>query len=205
MTIQEDAWKAGIGREYTDRNTLSYVELDMLYWDCFRTTRSALNARFLEDVPLSASILEVGCNIGMQLRHLQKGGYVDLHGIELQQYAIDRLCVKDVDVRQGSAESLPYEDGSFDLVFTSGVLIHLPIHILGTAIREMMRVSRHWIWGFEYYSYPRQEITDRNWQDMLWSDDYPALFDARLIRRWSEAYRAHLPGTVADMYLLERR
>lgn len=214
MTEQEKAWAGQIGQEYTDRNTLSEGELDGLYRECFGVDRDGLNRWFLGEVPRDASILEVGCNIGMQLRHLQLMGFTNLHGIELQQYAIDHKIV-DVPIDQGTAESLPYEDNSFDLVYTSGVLIHLPALTLngkplGGAIMEIARVSRKWIWGFEYYATPRGEIQDRNWQDMLWADDYPAYFirwigNLHLVRRWSEAYRAHLPGTVADMYLLEKR
>ena len=96
------------------------------------------------------------------------------------------------------------------------MLIHLPEstlnaeHVLYRAVQEMARVSRKWIWGFEYFASPRQEITNRNWQDMLWADDYPSCFlwwignGLRLVRRWSETYQKHLPDTVADMYLLEK-
>lgn len=212
MTEQDRKWAAEIGQEYTDRNTLTAEKLDALYLECFGVTRQALNMRFLGDLPRDISILEVGCNIGMQLRHLQMMGFTNLHGIELQQYAIDRLCVQDVEVRQGSAYELPYADGEFDLVYTSGVLIHLPPASWNphAALQEIVRVSRKWVWGFEYFAFPRQEIKDRNWQNMLWADDYPAHFlwwtdnSLHLVRRWSEAYRKHLLGTVADMYLLEK-
>ena len=210
MTPQEKAWSAQVGQDYTDRNTLDASELDDLYTDCFGITRWELNEQFLNGIPKTAKILEVGCNIGMQLRHLQLQGYTNLHGIELQQYAIDRLCVENVTVRQGSAYALPYEDGEFDLVFTSGVLIHLPAHMLPNAIREIVRVSKRTIWGFEYYAAKREKIADRHWENMLWADDFPAYFlwrnnvGLRLVRRWSEIYHEILEGTVADMYLLEK-
>lgn len=215
VTKQEMAWAGEVGRRYTDRNILTATELDQLYLECFGTTRWSLNERFLFGVPYDAQILEVGCNIGMQLRHLQQEGYRNLRGIELQQYAIDNKVV-DVPIDLGSAEKLPYEDNSFDLVYTSGVLIHLPESTLAVnntlyrAVQEIARVSRKWIWGFEYFASPREEIRDRNWQDMLWADDYPTYFlwwignGLHLVRRWSEPYHGHLSGTVADMYLLEK-
>jgi pseudaminic acid biosynthesis-associated methylase len=211
LTLQEEKWTSLVGRDYTDRNTLSEAELDELYADCFGVTRHELNTRFLAGVPRDANVLEVGCNIGMQLRHLQRMGFQNLSGIEVNQYAIDHLCVDNVDVMQGSVYDLPYSDAQFDLVFTSGVLIHLPLHMIGQGIREIVRVSNKWIWGFEYFTSDRQEIADRNWKDMLWSDDYPNYFlysdpfGLTMVRRWSEMYRRHLPGTVADMYLLERK
>jgi len=33
--------------------------------------------------------------------------------------------LKNIDILQGSAFDVPFKDGFFDLVFTSGVLIHL--------------------------------------------------------------------------------
>lgn len=210
VTTQEQAWSSQVGQEYTDRNTMTVEELDELYWDCFGTTRWKLNVRFLLDFPDTTRILEVGCNIGMQLRHLQKMGFTNLHGIELQQYAIDHLCVENVDVQQGNAIKLPYLDRDFDLVFTSGVLIHLPEPKLHQAMTEIVRVSNRWIWGFEYYSIPRTQIPYQARNDLLWSDDFPDRFlfagggNIRLIRRWSEVHRTGFPGVVADMYLLEK-
>src|SRR4030042_739472 len=105
MTAQERAWAGQVGQEYTDRNTMTANQLDDLYRDCFGISRTLLNWHFLEGIPGDASILEVGCNIGMQLRHLQGMGYTNLHGIELQQYAIDHKVV-DVPIDQGSAYEL---------------------------------------------------------------------------------------------------
>ena len=77
------------------------------------------------------------------------------------------------------------------------------------AFEEIARVSCKWIWGFEYFAAPPQEIANRNWENMLWADDYPVQFlwwvgNMHLVRRWSEVYRKNLEGTVADMYLLEK-
>lgn len=197
-----------VGQDYTNRNTLTVEELDELYWDCFGITRRLLNHRFIGHIPFDASILEVGCNIGMQLRHLQLMDFTNLHGIELQQYAIDHLCVEGVDVQQGNATKLPYLDGDFDLVFTSGVLIHLPEPKLYQAMTEIVRVSNRWVWGFEYYGWERTEIKDEHWHNMLWADDYPVWYmyrhRLRLMKRWCEIHRTGFPGVVADMYLLEK-
>lgn len=209
ITIQEQEWCGEIGADYTDRSTLSVGELDSLYLRLLGITRADLNQQFLGHLPRSLQVLEVGCNIGMQLRHLQNMGFWNLQGIELQQYALDRLCVERVKTRQGSATDLPYPDESFDLVFTSGVLIHIHPNNLPQVMSEIGRCARRYIWGFEYFSEALQEITWRKWENMLWSADYAALFldqspNLTLLNKWSAFYSGSSQGLVASMYLLEK-
>ena len=42
--------------------------------------------------------------------------------------------------------------GEVKVVFTSGLLIHIHPDNLGKAIDEICRVSKRFVWGFEYYS-----------------------------------------------------
>lgn len=209
-TKQERAWISEIGVKYTDRSTYLLQDLDSLYLRLLGITRTDLNANFLRGLPPSLQILEVGCNIGLQLRHLQAAGYWDLHGVELQQDALNRFCTDGVETCQGSALNLPYQDESFDLVFTSGLLIHISPSNLPLAMSEIRRCSRRYIWGFEYFSQTTQEITWRKWKDMMWSADYARLFisqfpDLVLIDWWSTPYLGRdQRGLVASMYMLEK-
>lgn len=212
-TAQEQEWAGEVGAAYTDRNTWSAEELDRVYLNCFGVTRTGLNQRFLGNLktPLRfLRILEVGCNIGMQLRHLQKMGFWNLHGIELQQYALDRLCVDRVETRQGSATDLPYPDEAFDLVYTSGVLIHIPPDSLSLALSEILRCTERYVWGFEYFSEELCEIKNRGWKDMLWSANHAAMFidmwpGLKLLDWWQAPDQdPRRAGTVGCMYLLEK-
>lgn len=212
-TKQEQEWAGEVGAAYTDRNTWSAEDLDQVYLDCFGITRTDLNQRFLGGfkTPLRfMRILEVGCNIGMQLRHLQNMGFWNLHGIELQQYALDRLCVERVETCRGAATDLPYPDESFDLVYTSGVLIHIPPDDLPRAMSEILRCTKRYVWGFEYYSRELQEVEGRWPADMLWSGDYSALFTdllprLQLLDYWQEPNKApSRAGLTGNMYLLEK-
>ena len=73
---------------------------------------------------------------------------------------------------QASAFSIPYEDCFFDLVFTSGVLIHIAPSDLPRALDEIKRCARTWIWGFEYYAPETTEITYRGHDSLLWKTDF---------------------------------
>lgn len=80
-----------------------------------------------------ARILEVGCNAGRNLSHLQAAGFSDLTAIEISKAAVDVMKVRlpethaATDIRVGSVEDLieTFAPRTFDLVFTMAVLVHI--------------------------------------------------------------------------------
>ena len=123
-TAQLKIWAGKFGREYTNRNPRSLDKLEELYRDNYGMTRTELNKIFLSGLNRSARILEVGSNVGLQLVCLQRMGFKNLYGIELQDYAIklSKKNTKNINIAKGNAFDLPFGDGHFDLVFTSGCL-----------------------------------------------------------------------------------
>src|SRR6186713_2429201 len=90
-TVQENFWGKEFGKEYSDRNSWqSDKEWDQFYLDNWGSTKIDINNAVLNDLRKDARILEVGCNIGMQLRAFQRMGFTELYGIELQQYAVEK-------------------------------------------------------------------------------------------------------------------
>jgi len=177
-TEQIRTWNGDFGREYTDRNTFTPAQLDELYQRNYGITRSAINRRFLESIPRDARILEVGCNVGNQLLILQSMGFTNLYGIETQDYALQRAQgrLPAAVLRQASALAIPYAGRFFDLVFTSGVLIHIAPADLPLALGEIRRCAKHWIWGFEYYAPQMTEVAYRGHGALLWKTDYARLY-----------------------------
>ena len=151
---QTRTWQGEFGRRYTDRNLYRGAELDALYSERYGVSRSQMNQGFIGDLDRGLKILEVGCNVANQLLLLQEAGYKNLGGIDLQHYALGIAAsrLENAQFAQASALDLPYVDDSFDLVFTAGVLIHLSPEVLATALKEIHRCSRRYIWGFEYYA-----------------------------------------------------
>jgi pseudaminic acid biosynthesis-associated methylase len=173
-TAQTEVWSGDFGREYTDRNTLDVESLDQLYRKNYGRARSEINERILQGIPKNESLLEVGCNTGNQLLMLQHMSWSNLAGIELQPYAaeIARGRLPNISVKLGSALALPAEDSSFDLVFTSGVLIHIAPQNLSRALEEIHRTSRGYIWGLEYYAPEETEVTYRARKGLLWKMNF---------------------------------
>jgi pseudaminic acid biosynthesis-associated methylase len=136
-------------------------------------------------------------------------GYNNLKGIELQHTAVEkamRIC-KDISVVQGSAFDLPFDNGQFDMVFTSGVLIHIAPSELDKIMDEMFRVTNKYIWGFEYFSDEHTEVNYRGNMDKLWKGNFMKLFLNRFpeLSVVKDLRFKYLNGENIDqMYVLEK-
>jgi SAM-dependent methyltransferase len=84
-------------------------------------------------------ILDVGCGTGANLELL--AGFGEAEGVDVSVDALSFCRARGLlNVRQGAAEKLPYEDGSFDLVTALDVVEHLDDDTAG--LKEMRRVLR---------------------------------------------------------------
>jgi pseudaminic acid biosynthesis-associated methylase len=210
ITSQLQHWRGEFGRAYTDRNSLTPSALDALYRKNFGVARSELNQRFLASIPRDARILEVGCNEGNQLCALREMGFHHLYGIEVQEYALRRARnrLDNGRLTLATAFEIPFPDGFFDLVFTSGVLIHIAPPDLPKALREIHRCAATYIWGLEYYSPQPMEVNYRGHQSLLWKADYAGLYlnlfgDLDPVRREQIPYLED--SNVDCMFLLSKK
>lgn len=209
-TKQVSTWRGDFGRAYTDRNTFDLKEMQDVYTQCWGTTRTVMNKRFVGALPRDIRILEVGSNAGNQLLCLKSMGFTNLYGIEPQAYALSqaRERVKDVSLLPGDAFDIPFKDGYFDLVFTSGVLIHIAPDDVPRAIAEIHRCSKRWIWGFEYYAPQMTAYSYRGLPDLIWKGDYRDLYmkrfpGLRLVDEEKYPYIEEKPN-VDVMFMLEK-
>ncbi len=89
------------------------------------------------DSPLK--ILDVGCGTGANLEMLSEFGVAG--GVDVSAEALSFCRERGlVNVKQGAAEALPYDDKSFDLVTGLDVVEHLDDDLAG--LKEMRRVLR---------------------------------------------------------------
>ena len=144
-TKQLKAWRGKFGEDYTDRNSLKLKDVDGHYLKNYGITRTELNKEFLNNLNRSIKILEVGANIGNQLLFLQKLGFSNLYGIEINKKTVEfsKKNTKGINIIEGSALDVPFKDNYFDLVFTSGVLIHISPQDIKTAMKEIYRCTKN--------------------------------------------------------------
>ena len=210
---QENFWGGEFGKNYTDRNSRHNEEFNKAYDTWYGISRTKMNETFLGSLPKDLRILEVGSNTGMQLAELKSMGFTSLYGIELQDYAVQRAkeYTEGINIIQGSAFDVPFKDNFFDLVFTSGVLIHIAPDNLPKVFSEMHRCSRKYIWGFEYYADKVTSIKYRVNEGFLWKANYGKLMrdqfgNLSLINEELYPYVTEAEkGNIDFMYLLEKK
>ena len=111
-------------------------------------------SKFIRDLVFSLkveNILEVGCSTGNDLRAFPEN--FDVHGLDLNDHALEKAKQKlgSFKFKKGSILELPYENSSFDLVFTHKVLNYIDDNDMLDAISELFRVSRKYIVNFELF------------------------------------------------------
>lgn len=88
------------------------------------------------------SILELGCSTGINLNAISKvRPDIKLSGIDVSKFAVDNRIDFPGDISIGDILTLKgFEDNSFDLILTSGVLIYFksPVKI----IHEIARIGK---------------------------------------------------------------
>lgn len=211
FTKQYQLWLGKFGDEYLKRNFFSPAELDREYARMYGITRTQMNRIFLGKLDKKMRILEVGANFGMQLQVLQKIGFTNLYGIELNPHAVEvaKEKHKGINIITGDALDIPFKDNYFDLVFTSGMLIHIAPANIKKVLKEIHRVARTHIWGFEYFDKKYTEIPYRGNRNVLWKNDFAEFYsdnfaDLRLVKKKVFCYRDH-SGNKDVMFLFKKR
>lgn len=163
----EELWAGEFGDDYVERNRDA------------ESGRREFWARHLEQLQVG-SVLEVGCNIGGNLRWIAELlGPENVAGIDVNEkaLAILRENVPGVDARLARGAELPFEDGAFDLVFTTGVLIHQdPEETLEPMMREIVRCAGRYVMAGEYDAPELTEVPYRGQSGALFKQDYGALY-----------------------------
>ena len=211
FTRQMEEWAGDFGKEYTERNALTLEEMELLYKKQYGVTRTEMNSKFIGDLDRDMKVLEVGSNIGNQVLYLQNMGFKNLYGIELQSYSVElsKSRTRGINIIQSSAFDIPFKDGFFDLVFTSGLLIHIAPEDIATVLNEICRCTNKYIWGFEYYAEVYTEVSYRGHTELLWKTNFSRLFLERFknLRLVKEKHFKYLNNSdnVDSMFLLEKR
>lgn len=166
---QAEFWRGEFGDSYTDRNASSPEQL---------RARCAMWCNILSHTLAAPprSILEIGANIGLNLRALRALTDARLLATEPNEKARRRMIEDGIlaasDVRDGLALSINWPDAVADLVFTSGVLIHIHPDNLEASLREIYRCASRWIVTIEYFSDKQEMIPYRGHKDKLFKRDF---------------------------------
>jgi spore coat polysaccharide biosynthesis protein SpsF len=178
---QRRAWRGEFGDAYTARNARTEESL---------ASRVRFFTRVLGAVTLSSApaLLEIGCNVGMNLEALDRVRRpARLFGVDLNEHALHSLTgtpalAGRARVVAGEGQRLPFADGTVDLAFTCGVLIHVHPDDLLEVCREIVRVSRRYVLCAEYFSPRPEAIEYRGRMDLLFKRDFGGFY----LDQWPE-------------------
>ena len=159
MENPDQFWTGAEGDAYQHRNPIGSKDL---------TARRRLWAEILDHLhPAPRSILEIGAGQGANLLALQSLSQASLAAVEPNQVArqmLHQLNLKVVDEKP--------EFHSYDLVFTSGVLIHIPPEKLKSSMFPIWQAAKQWIGCIEYYSDQPESVLYQDKPNLLWKRDF---------------------------------
>lgn len=163
QTTQEQLWAGEFGEAYIDRNR--GVDLVASNTELFR--------KVLDRTEGVGSVLELGCNIGNNLRALRDllpDG--QLHAVEINaQAAAEVEAWGGATVEVGSI--LDFEPTrTWDLTFTKGVLIHINPDRVGDVYAALVRSSNRYVLVCEYFNPVPVEVSYRGHEGALFKRDF---------------------------------
>ena len=103
------------------------------------------------ELALDATIVDVGCGSGSTLEIFRNLGYLNSTGVDGAEQSLitsEKLFgfIKDKDIFLADARQLPFQDRSFDLVFSQGLLEHYEQKSEAMQIvKELCRLSRKYV------------------------------------------------------------
>ena len=167
-------YKSDYGKSYTDRHDVPLELRDKHTISETGFTITEVFKELLSHTEGVKNILEVGCGLGHNLALMDNLGDFNLTGIDIQSYATEKgkNLYNNINFMNGDLLDLPFEDNSFDLVFSRMVLIHVHPEDLNQAIKEIRRVTKKYIAGIEYFSDKVEEIEWRGQKNVVWKMDY---------------------------------
>ena len=201
-TEQEAFWAGTFGNEYVSRNSdENSVAVNV-----------SLFAEALRHAGPIASVLELGCNVGLNLSALcALFPEACLAGLEINPSAAAaaRTRLPQADIRGGSLLERTLT-GSWDLVVIKGVLIHIAPDSLPEAYSALHRHASKWIVLCEYYNPAPVEVAYRGHSQRLFKRDFAGemldrFADLRL-RDYGFRYRRDPVAPADDLtwFLLEK-
>jgi spore coat polysaccharide biosynthesis protein SpsF len=162
---QEEFWANEFGDNYIDRNSnKEYLASNIVFFSKI----------FSQQQIKIKSILELGCNIGMNLLALKEiFPNLNVNGIDINEKAIEQLqkFQKNFNLKCTSINNFKTEE-KFDLVLSKGVLIHLNPNDLNETYEKIYNLSKKYILICEYYNPTPCSIPYRGHNDRLFKRDF---------------------------------
>ncbi len=98
--------------------------------------------QFLDSLPPNSKVLDIGCGNGKNMTYALNRQDLQIYGIEHSQALTDICIQKGLNVIQGDALSLPFENNTFDAIIMIAVIHHINPLEHYTVLKEIKRVLK---------------------------------------------------------------
>jgi spore coat polysaccharide biosynthesis protein SpsF len=205
MNEQEALWAGNFGDEYTKRmDGDAWIKSNIDFFSNALIKAKGIN-----------SILELGCNRGLNLAALE---YLDQStvksGIDINKDALTKLISMFDDLKLDRpfihCSSIDkYETlNTYDLVFTKGVLIHINPNQLESVYEKMYNLSNKYILIAEYYNPMPAEVIYRGMEGKLFKRDFAGemidKYKLKLVDFGFSYHRGEFPQDDLNWFLLSK-
>ena len=201
-TPQEEFWAGEFGNAYIERNMSDQLLASNVHYF----------SRILEACSKVDNVLELGANIGMNMKALRiLLPHASLSGVEINKQAYEQLI--SINGVKGHLSSI-YDftpEQSYDFVFIKGVLIHLDPDMLSVAYEKLYSCSSKYICIGEYYNPSPVALNYRGHEGKLFKRDFAGEFmdqypDVELVK-YGFAYRKDplFPQDDINWFLLRKK
>ncbi|WP_407950071.1 pseudaminic acid biosynthesis-associated methylase [Parvibaculum sp.] len=163
-TEQENFWSGEFGAAYIERNKGErLINANIVKF-----------SQVLRSAPGVSSVVELGCNIGLNLQALNRiNADFQLCGYEINEIAVGKARELGIaDIVQGSIIEPLSSGRKYDLAFTSGVLIHINPDELGKVYQNLYDLSSRYILVVEYYNPKPVTVNYRGHDNRLFKRDF---------------------------------
>ena len=167
----EKQWAGEFGDSYTARNQIDWRKR-VPFW-----------SRVMADTG-ARSILEVGCNAGWNLTAIKTSSpWTRAVGIDVNAKALRQADSAGLKVWKETIDQVvDGQEGLYEMVFTTGVLIHISKPQLEQTMRDIVKASARWVLAIEYGAEAEEEILYRGQPNMLWKRPYGAMYASMGLR-----------------------
>ena len=128
------------------------------------------------------SVLEVGCNYGRELKLLKNT--TNIYGIDKSAKQINkaRKYLPGGRFIVANALKIPYDNNTFDLVYTVGCLSHNKGEKIDKMLDELLRVSTGYVLTIEWVGAKTSPTSYGNCKENAWIHDYERLWAVKNVR-----------------------
>lgn len=163
-TEQENFWAGDFGNEYIGRNQGEHlINADVVLFG--RILRSASRVK---------SIIELGCNVGLNLQALNRiNNRFHLCGYEINKTAAHKAAeLKIADIKNKTVLEKIVSLEKYDVSFTKGLLIHINPDSLNKVYENLYNISNRYIVVCEYYNPSPIVVEYRGNKEKLFKRDF---------------------------------